>query len=400
MPDFVDRDAFERLLATHLPATFPALSLCVLHRGETVWQEARGWIDPGYQRVPVSADSLFDLASVTKLIIETSFLALVEAGAVTLESPLVDVIPEFGRVNPRAIASGQDPHTRAFLPVERHFRGRSVDPGAVRFRHLLTHTSGLPAWRSVYLLAADKPPPPPTPVDQVDEARWRRGLRAMVEFAFAGEIGDRIRYSDIGIMLLGEAVARLHGRRLDMAVSDLALQPLGLASFTYNPLLNGIKREKIVPTELDNHWRHRRAWGEVHDENACGLGGIAGHAGLFATALDVARFGQAWLAGDERLAISAELRKAATSQQASGQFRLGLGWMLKAGADSSAGSRYSPSAYGHTGFTGSSLWIDPARQLVSAVLTNRVYHGRADEGIRAFRRAIHDLIVEAVDADE
>ena len=149
---------------------------------------------------------------------------------------------------------------------------------------------------------------------------------------------------------------------------------------------------------MDNHWRHRRAWGEVHDENACGLGGIAGHAGLFATAQDVARFGQAWLAGDERLAISADLRQTATSQQANGQFRLGLGWMLKADNDSSAGDLYSASSFGHTGFTGTSLWIDPERELVSAVLTNRVYHGRADEGIHAFRRAIHDLIVESVDA--
>ena len=220
----------------------------------------------------------------------------------------------------------------------------------------------------------------------------------MVNFPFAGAIGDTVRYTDIGIMLLGEAVARLHGRRLDESVNDLVLQPLGLDSFTYNPMLSGITRDRIVPTELDNHWRHRRAWGEVHDENACGLGGIAGHAGLFATAQDVARFGQAWLSGDERLAISADLRQTATSQQASGQFRLGLGWMLKAGKDSSAGDLYSASSFGHTGFTGTSLWIDPERELVSAVLTNRVYHGRADEGIHAFRRAIHDLIVESIDA--
>jgi len=124
---------------------------------------------------------------------------------------------------------------------------------------------------------------------------------------------------------------------------------------------------------------------------------FAGHAGLFATAKDVARFGQAWLAGDERLAISADLRQRATSQQASGQIRLGLGWMLKADSGSSAGDRYSARAYGHTGFTGTSLWIDPERELVCAVLTNRVYHGRAEAGIHRFRRAIHDLIVEAVD---
>ena len=394
----MDQAAYERLLAHHLPTTFPAFSIRVIHQGEMVWQDARGWIDPGHETLPITIESLFDLASVTKLIVETSFLVLVDAGAIALESRLVDVIPEFGRVTPREIGSGQDPHTRAFLPVDPQYRASSVDPADVTFRHLLTHSSGLPPWRSVYLLAGDRPPPPPTHAGQYNEGRWRRGLKAMVDFPFAGNIGDAVRYTDIGIMLLGEAVARLHGSSLDLAVSDLVLNPLGLDSFTYNPMLNGVPRERIAPTELDNHWRQRRAWGEVHDENACGLGGIAGHAGLFATAREVACFGQAWLSGDQRLAISADLRQQATSQQANGQFRLGLGWMLKADSDSSAGDHYSANSYGHTGFTGTSLWIDPERELVCAVLTNRVYHGRADKGIHAFRRAMHDLIAKSVDA--
>ncbi|MCY4062280.1 MAG: serine hydrolase [Chloroflexi bacterium] len=398
MSGTMDGAAYERLLAHHLPATFPALSVCVIHGGETVWQDARGWIDPDDKSWPITVESLFDLASVTKLIVETSFLVLVDAGAIALESRLVDVIPEFGHVNPREIRGGQDPHTRVLLPAEPQYLDSQVDPTDVTFKHLLTHSSGLPPWRSVYLLAGDSPPSPPTHLAQYDEERWRRGLKSMVDFPFAGSVGEAVRYTDIGIMLLGESVARLHGGRLDTAVGDLVLKPLGLDSFIYNPMLNGVPRERIAPTELDNHWRKRRAWGEVHDENACGLGGIAGHAGLFATARDVARFGQAWLAGDQRLAIGADLRQLATSRQVSGQFRLGLGWMLKAESDSSAGDLYSANSYGHTGFTGTSLWIDPDRELVSAVLTNRVYHGRADEGIHAFRRAMHDLIVESIDS--
>ncbi|MCY3834051.1 MAG: serine hydrolase [Chloroflexi bacterium] len=398
MTTFSQRAAFQKLLARHLPGTFPALSICVIHRGAMVWQDAWGWIDPESQNLRVTIDSLFDLASVTKLIVETSFLVLAETGAIGLDNRLVEVLPEFGRLNPRAIAGGQDPHTRRLLPVEAPFGGMTVDPSAVTFRHLLTHTSGLPPWRAVYLAAADRPPPPPTHVSSYDGARWRKGLSTMVEFPFAGTIGDTVRYSDIGIMLLGEAVARLHGGRLDQAVDDLTLKPLGLASFTYNPMLNGAARDGIVPTELDNHWRQRRAWGEVHDENACGVGGIAGHAGLFATAQDVARFGHAWLSGAERLRISASMRQMATSRQATGQFSLGLGWMLKAETDSSAGDLYSARSYGHTGFTGTSLWIDPQRDLVSAVLTNRVYRGRHEDGIHAFRRALHDFIVEAIEA--
>ncbi|MCY3780964.1 MAG: serine hydrolase [Chloroflexi bacterium] len=390
--------ALNRLIERRLPHTFPALSVCVMHRGETILHDAWGWIDPDTRRAKVSTESLFDLASVSKLIVETSFLVLADAGKVSLESALVEVLPEFGRVSPRAIGSGQDPHTRDFFAIEAPFRGGSVNPADVTFRHLLTHSSGLPPWRSVYLLAAEEPPPPPAAGQPYAVERWGRGLAAMVEFPFAGTIGDTVRYTDIGIMLLGEAVARLQGCRLDQAVGELVLKPLGLASFTYNPAASGIPLENIVPTEYDDHWRYRRAWGEVHDENACGVGGIAGHAGLFATAADVARFGQAWLSGDARLAISRELRADAIRQHVSGQYRLGLGWMLKAQSDSSAGDRFSAASYGHTGFTGTSLWIDPARQLVCAVLTNRVYHGRYPDGIHSFRRAFHDIIAEAVDA--
>ena len=386
-----------RLIEQHLPNTFPALSVCVIHRGDTLLRDARGWIDPETRQHSVTTESLFDLASVSKLIVETSFLVLVDKGLISLESPLVSVVPEFGHLSPRAIGSGQDPHTRDFLPIEERFRGRHVDPAGVTFKHLFTHSSGLPPWRSVYLLAGDHPPPPPRSDSPYVAERWRRGLAAMVDIPFAGAIGDTVRYTDIGIMLLGEAVACLQGCRLDQAVRELVLQPSGLSSFTYNPIMNGVNRESIVPTEYDDHWRHRRAWGEVHDENACGVGGIAGHAGLFATAADVARFGQAWLSGDPLLSISRELRAEATRQQVSGQHRLGLGWMLKSDQDSSAGDRYSASSYGHTGFTGTSLWIDPERQLVCAVLTNRVYHGRQPEGIHAFRRAIHHNIVQAVD---
>ncbi|MCY4464218.1 MAG: serine hydrolase [Chloroflexi bacterium] len=392
----IDPAAFDSLLAEHLPRTFPALGMCVIHRGEIALEAGWGWLDPSTKQLPVATDTFFDLASVSKLLVEVSFLALVEAGAVALDDALVSVLPEFGRVNPRAVAGGQDPHTRAFLPTEARFDGMTIDPSTVTFKHLLTHSSGLAPWRAIYLLAGENPPPPVSG-EVYDDARWQRGLAAMVAFPFAGTVGDTIRYTDVGIMLLGEAVARLFGGRLDQAVRALALQPLGLQSFTYNPVQNGIPRERIAPTEFDNHWRMRRAWGEAHDENACGLGGIAGHAGLFATPRDVARFGCAWLSGDPRLPVGEELRRLATQEQIRGQYRLGLGWMLKARGDSSAGDLYSSSSYGHTGFTGTSLWIDPERQLVCALLSNRVYHGRDPARIHAFRRAAHDLIVAAID---
>ena len=394
-----DFDArLDALLGRHVPATCPALSLCVFERGDLRFQLCRGYIDPDTRRLPVTAETLFDLASVTKLIVETAFLALVEAGEVALDDPLHAVIPEFAEVNPRAIAGGQDPHTGDMLPLEAGIRDGSVDSRRVTFFHLLTHTSGLQPWRSVYQDAAAEAPPPAQPGQAYDSERWRRGLAAMLRYPFAAPVGDGVRYSDIGIMLLGEAVARICGCRLDEAIARLVLHPLDLRSFTYNPVANGVPRQNIAPTEMDSRWRKRRAWGEVHDENACGVGGIAGHAGLFAAAEDVARFGQAWLCGDERLRLSAALRQKATREHASGQFRMGLGWMLKAARDSSAGDHYSASSYGHTGFTGTSLWIDPERQLVTALLTNRVWHGREADAIHDLRRAVHDLIASEVDA--
>ena len=391
------KTALEALLERHLPGSFPALSLCVIHRGDIVLDDAWGWIDPQNRRLPVGTDTLFDLASLTKIVVETSFLTLVEAGKIGLQDRLVDVIPEFGKVNPRGIAGSQDPHSRRFLPIDGEYDVLSVDATEVRFKHLLTHSSGLPPWRSVYLLAREQAPPPPAFRSAYDESHWRRGLASMLSFPFAGPVGETVRYSDIGIMLLGEAVARLQGERLDKAIAARVLKPLNLRSFTYNPVQNGLPKDKIASTEYDDTWRRRRAWGEVHDENACGLGGVAGHAGLFATARDVAAFGLAWVSGDRRLRLSAQLRQSATSQQASGQFRMGLGWMLKAAADSSAGDLYSDASYGHTGFTGTSLWLDPDRHLVSAVLSNRVYHGRQAENIHSFRRSIHDLIVRGIE---
>ncbi|MBZ0277432.1 MAG: serine hydrolase, partial [Anaerolineae bacterium] len=184
---------------------------------------------------------------------------------------------------------------------------------------------------------------------------------------------------------------------LAAAIQARVLTPLGLDSVTYNPLRNGRSRDTIPPTEFDYSWRQRRCWGEVHDENACGLGGVSGHAGLFACAHDVAALGQAWLSRDSRLNITPEIFSAATRIQAdTGPQPRGLGWMIKAPQDSSAGERLSPTTYGHTGFTGTSLWIDPERELVVACLTNRVYPGRDKPGIHEFRRALHDTLAEGI----
>jgi CubicO group peptidase (beta-lactamase class C family) len=268
-----------------------------------------------------------------------------------------------------------------------------VDPAQVTFRHLLTHTSGLAPWRNIFRVAGPIPPPPGE-VDSVLRAdRWQNALRAICAYPFVDRIGRHIHYSDLGLMLLGEAVARMDGDLLENVILRRITAPLGLDSIQYNPA----PENDIASTEDDTRWRKRRCRGEVHDENACSIGGIAGHAGLFGTAYDVARFGQAWLDESNRLGIDAKLMKTAKREQVSSrETRRGLGWMLKQPQNPSCGNRFSDDSFGHNGYTGTSLWIDPQAGIVVASLTNRVYFGRNDRGILDFRPRLHDLLMELV----
>jgi len=391
----------ERIVQASLGDVFPAAALTVIKNGDVLLNAAWGWIDPDEKNQAVKTDTLFDLASVTKLFTTTAFLSLLEERELTLDTPLVEVVPEFGASSPREMDGGQDPHSKIQLPMPEAVRGKLVDPARVTFRHLLTHTSGLAPWRDVFNAAGPAPLPPDDHDPLPRRERWQNGLRAIFEYPFVGEPGDSIvRYSDLGLMLLGEAAARLNMATGGAAEIDLkrtiqarVTAPLKLETVVFNPMWSGFDRNAIVPTENDPTWRKRRVWGEVHDENACGVGGVAGHAGLFSAARDVAALGQAWLEKNPTLKISPQLMDDAKHEHANTDgTRRGLGWMLKAEVDSSAGDFFSMSSYGHTGFTGTSLWIDPEKNLVVACLTNRVYPGREKEGIHEFRRAIHDRI--------
>lgn len=386
------------IIDAHIDDTFPACALCVWHGGRLILDQAWGWIDPLTQRMRTRTDTLFDLASISKLFTTTAFLSLVSDGVIGLDDPLVTVIPEFGIISPRAINGGQDPHTKQRLATPPHLFDTMVNPAEVTFRHLLTHTSGLPAWRDVFLAANGAPVPPDKSEPLPRSLRWALGLVALCRYSFVNKIGAAVLYSDIGLMLLGEAVTRLHGGvDLVQAVSARVTRPLGIEA-VYNPVSeHGIERNRIAPTEDDPTWRKRRVWGEVHDENACGVGGVAGHAGLFASASAVAALGQAWLEGAVRFNIDLALAADAVRQHAETDgARRGLGFALRARENASAGDHFSLDTFGHTGFTGTSLWVDPQHGLVVACLTNSVYPGRWHGGTQEFRRAVHDTIFEAV----
>ncbi len=385
-------EQLDSLVQPALNTVAPAISLVVYRNGKRLIGRGWGFINPKTEQHPTSADTLFDLASVTKLLTTTALLSCLDEQDLPLTTPLVEIVPEFANISPRTVDGGQDPHTRNMLPTPTDRQGMTVDPAEVTLWHLLTHTGGLVPWRDVFNIA-----PPPTSADSLTaHQRWEKGLVRLVEYSFVDGIGTNFHYSDIGMMLAGEALARLNSSSLAEAIQQRVLDPLGLENVMFNPLNKGIPRERIPPTEVDTLWRNTRVWGVVHDENSHGLGGVTGHAGLFGTAHDVARFGLAWLNRDE-LALSAEMHRQAIREQfARDGVRRGLGWMLNTHEGTSAGSHFSRAAYGHTGFTGTSLWVDPDQSLVVCLLTNRVYYGRQNATIDDFRSRVHNAIAQAI----
>ncbi|HLJ44160.1 MAG TPA: serine hydrolase, partial [Candidatus Binataceae bacterium] len=210
------------------------------------------------------------------------------------------------------------------------------------------------------------------------------------------EPGKQIVYSDLGFILLGKIIESLTGESLATFAKRQLFAPLGMNSSFFNPP-RGV-RARIAPTEQDKTFRKRLVHSEVHDENAWVMGGVGGHAGLFSTAVDIAAFAQMMLNGGiyahHRVLSRATISQFAARQSVGGSARA-LGWDVPT-PPSSSGRYLSDKSYGHTGFTGTSLWIDPVRQLFAVLLTNRVHPTRDNEKIRQVRPAIHDAIFEGL----
>jgi CubicO group peptidase (beta-lactamase class C family) len=253
--------------------------------------------------------------------------------------------------------------------------------GAVTVRHLLTHTSGLPAWRPLYKEA-------PSPA-------------AALALVYATDVdtvpGVRYLYSDLGAILLGEVVARVSGEPLDAYAARALFAPVGMRDTRFRPA--PAERARIAPTEYDP-WRQRHLRGEVHDENAHALGGVAGHAGLFSTADDLVRLARMYLGGGEldgRRVLDAAVVAEFTRRQDPAVSHRALGWETATGQNS-AGRALSAAAFGHTGFTGTSLWIDPERDLFVLLLTNRVNPTRQNVKIGGVRTRLADAVSAALGA--
>jgi CubicO group peptidase (beta-lactamase class C family) len=203
-------------------------------------------------------------------------------------------------------------------------------------------------------------------------------------------------YSDLGIMLMAEIIERLTGKPLDELANENIFYPLGMKDTMYNPSKK--LWPEIAPTEIDNQLRHRLVQGEVHDENAYSIGGVSGHAGVFSTSPDLAVFCQMLLNGGvyahHRIVKRATIAEFTTPQAVAQNTRT-LGWVVPT-EGSSGGHYFSAHSFGHTGFTGTTIWIDPDRQLFVVLLTNRVNPTRENQKIADVRPAVHDAIMKAL----
>ena len=332
-------------------SAFPGGVAVVGNRGGVLTTYAIGRLDAADSTAP-SLTTLYDLASLTKVIATTTLmLQLVDAGTVRLSAPVTTYLPEW----------------------------RGAGATAVTIRHLLTHSSGLAAWRPFYKEAAD-----------------RADARAQLMTVSPDVAPDqRYLYSDMNFMLLGMVIERVTGLPLDQAFAQRVAAPLRLRDTRFRPDSSTLAR--TAPTEFDP-WRQRQPRGEVHDENAARFDGVSGHAGLFATAEDLTRIARLWLNGGSldgvRFASAATVRQFTTVFNSTLSHRA-LGWETPNGTNS-AGRRLSAKSFGHTGFTGTSIWMDPERDLFVVLLTNRVNPTRRNTRIGGVRTGLADAVVGAL----
>jgi CubicO group peptidase (beta-lactamase class C family) len=419
LPAFEHQDqifsaAFSILNDAIAARAFPAASTAITHQGRLIALKAFGSLTyksssqklisdaPPFSRslreepalserseskggdVEVIPTTLFDIASLTKVVATTTMaMILYQRGLLDLEVSVAAVVPEF--------VSGS-PETK-----------RDSRRQEVTFRMLLAHSSGLPAYEKLYLQVRSR--------DELLHAAYTTPLTAGP--------GSRAEYSDIGFILLGAALERIAGESLDIFCQREIFGPLGMISTTFNPTPD--LRPHIPPTadEREQEWdagaparemrqafgtsgasqpstfRGRIIQGEVQDENASVLGGVAAHAGLFSAAEDLARFAQAMLNGGRPILRPETVALFTRRGSAPAGTSRSLGWDTPS-APSQSGKYFAPVSFGHLGYTGISLWIDPTRQLSITLLTNRTWPDCSNKAIKQVRPRFHDAVIEAL----
>lgn len=353
--DSLRLDSVVAYLRTQVDSAFPGAVVAVGRHGRLALLAAVGHYAANDAR-PVEPGTIYDLASLTKVIaLTTECILLVDQGKLDLGAPVQRYLPEF--------------------------QGLMKDQ--VLIRHLLTHAAGL---------AADLP--------LWDSTRTRAKALAMVDTSpLLSPPGTQFVYSDLSAIVLMQVVERITGLPFDQVLQQDVFGPLGMTATRFVPPKSW--RAHIAPTEVDTFFRHRLLIGEVHDESAARLGGVSGNAGLFSNAPDLARFA-AWLlavrAGETVFSpgVNAELvRRFTTKQDIPPGSSRALGWDTPSG-HSSGGSAPPPDAFGHTGYTGTSIWLYPSQDMFVILLTNRVNPTRTNIKILQVRPRVADLVFAAI----
>jgi CubicO group peptidase (beta-lactamase class C family) len=334
-------------------SAFPAAQVAVVKDGIIAYNRAFGTYTYDQGANAIDGSTLFDLASLTKVFATTvTVMKLYDQQKLSLDDHVAKYFPQFSSGAKRSIT----------------------------LQHLLLHTSGLPPFRKLYDVCK-------SPAEALD---------SILATPLVAMPGDSTVYSDLGMIILGKIVEQIAGVSLSTFVTQEFYQPLRMNSTVFTP--SKAVRMHTAPTEVDTLWRKALVQGTVHDENAALLGGVAGNAGLFSTASDLAVFMQMIMnkgvyGGMRYLSDSTVVRFTRRENRHSTR---ALGWDFKSERGSSAGDLFSMSSFGHTGFTGTSVWADPERNMFVVFLTNRVYPTRANTKIFKVRPMLHDAVVQAL----
>lgn len=334
-------------------SVFPGAALLIGNKKGIIYGKAYGHYIYSSNSPKMNLNTLFDLASVSKVIGTTSAaMILYDRGKLKLDEKVATYLPEFGN------------HGKEKITV----------------RNLLLHNSGLPAFKKYYDIFN-------TGKQVIDD---------IMNTKLIYEPGTKYVYSDLGMITLQKVIERISGTTLDKFLEKNLFKPLGMNNTMYNPPPS--LKQKCAPTEIDTFYRMRPLQGEVHDERAYMLGGVAGHAGLFSTAPDLAKFFHMMLNGGKyngKQIIKKSTIDEWTTRQ-SDQSSRGIGWDTKSVKGSSFGTKFSTNSYGHTGYTGTSVWVNKDTGIFVILLTNRVYPTRKNRKIIKFRPIIHDAIYDAL----
>jgi CubicO group peptidase (beta-lactamase class C family) len=334
-------------------AVAPGVAIAVGRNGHIAYMKGYGYIDWNQPGSPaVDSNTLYDLASLTKVIATTTLaMILEEAGQLDINRTVVSYLPEFN----------------------------SPEKAQITVKQILTHSGGLEAGANIYSTARGR-----------DQYLYQINARPL-EYT----PGTNMIYSDWDMILLQLVMERITGKTLDVLANEKIFKPLGMIDTQFQPPI--ALRPRIAPTQVDDA-RGGLLWGTVHDENAWAMGGVAGHAGLFSTAKDLALFSMMILNGGEGVngvrIVKPPTIARWTARQGKESTRT-LGWDSPEGG-SSAGQFFSPWSFGHTGFTGTSIWIDPEKDLFVVVLTNRVNPTRNNTRHVQLRRDVADAVQQAV----